>query len=226
MNSKNIDITIIGGGIVGLGTALALTERFPKYSVTMLETERELASHQTGHNSGVIHAGIYYRTGSAKAKFCVEGVRSLVEFCEANGVAFERCGKVIVAVTREELPRLQELYERGTANGVPGLEIIGPDRLRELEPHARAVRALHSPSTAIIDFAEVAAAMAARITERGAQICTQSRVRAIRREAGRLRVDTDEASISTRNLINCGGHRPASPRGSFPWGILQSADRS
>ena len=204
-NSTSFDIAIIGGGIVGLGTALALTDRFPGYTVAVLEKESDLASHQTGHNSGVIHAGIYYKPGSAKAKLCVEGVRLLMEFCRANGVACDRCGKIIVAVSEQELPRLQELYERGAANGVPGLEIIGAERARELEPHARAVRALYSPSTAIVDFSEVAAAMAAQLRTRGAQIFTQARVRAIRRETGLLRLDTDTASVAARNLINCGG---------------------
>jgi L-2-hydroxyglutarate oxidase len=205
MNAETFDIAIIGGGIVGLGTALALTERFPAYTLALLEAESELASHQTGHNSGVIHAGIYYRPGSAKARLCVEGVRLLTEFCQASGVVCDRCGKIIVAVSEQELPRLQELYERGIANGVPGLEIIGPERSRELEPHARALRALYSPSTAIVDFSEVAAAMAAQLSARGAQIFKQARVRAIRRQAGILRLNTDTATCAARNMINCGG---------------------
>lgn len=204
-NAGTFDIAIIGGGIVGLGTALALTEQFPGRSLAVLEKESALASHQTGHNSGVMHAGIYYKTGSAKAKLCVEGVRLLTEFCQASGVAYDRCGKIIVAATEQELPRLQELYERGTANGVPGLEIIGPERARELEPHAHAVRALYSPNTAIIDYGEVAAAMAAKLCERGAQIFKLARVRAIRREAGLIHLDTGATSHTTRNLINCGG---------------------
>ena len=199
------DIAVIGGGIVGLGTALALAERHAGCSLAVIEKEPELASHQTGRNSGVVHAGIYYRTGSAKAKLCVEGVRLLTRFCDENGVKYDRCGKLIAAVDDGELPRLQELYERGTANGVPGLEIIGPERARELEPHARAVRALYSPATAVIDFREVAEAMAARLRRHGARIITRAPVRAIRREAGTLRLDTATAQISTRNLINCGG---------------------
>ncbi len=204
-NAGTFDIAIIGGGIVGLGTALALTEQFPGYALAIFEKEPELASHQTGHNSGVIHAGIYYKTGSAKAKLCVAGVRLLTEFCEANGVAYDRCGKVIIAVTEQELPRLHELYERGKANSVPGLELIGPERARELEPHVRAVRALYSPNTAIIDFSEVAAAMAAQLTKRGAQILKPAQVRAIRREGGQLRLETGAGSFTARNLINCGG---------------------
>jgi (S)-2-hydroxyglutarate dehydrogenase len=204
-NSKTFDIAIIGGGIVGLGTALALTARYPGYAVAILEKESGLAAHQTGHNSGVVHAGIYYKPGSAKAKLCVEGVRLLTEFCQAHGVAYDRCGKIIVAVNEQELPRLRELHERGTANGVPGLEIIGAERARELEPHVRAVRALYSPGTAIVDFSEVAAAMGAQLLARGAHILTQARVRAIRRDAGRLRLETDTSTVTARNLINCGG---------------------
>jgi len=204
-SSDTFDIAIIGGGIVGLGTALALAERYPRYSLAILEKEPGLANHQTGHNSGVIHAGIYYKTGSAKARLCVEGVRLLTEFCDAHGVAYDRCGKLIVAVTDQELPRLQELYERGTANGVPGLELIGPERAREIEPHARAVAALYSPNTAIIDFSAVAAAMGARLTERGAQIIKSAQVREIRRDGDTLRLHAGTASYTVRNLINCGG---------------------
>lgn len=207
MGTKNgtFDIAIVGGGIVGLGTALALSERHPGSSLAILEKEPELARHQTGNNSGVIHAGIYYRTGSAKAKLCVEGVRLLTEFCDANGVAYDRCGKIIAATSDEELPRLHELYERGKANGVPGLELIGPERARELEPHARVVKALYSPSTAIIDYARVAEAMAARVAGRGAQIFKSAPVRAIRHDSGQLRIETGTDSIAARNLINCGG---------------------
>ncbi len=204
-NSGTFDIAIIGGGIVGLGTALALAKQFPGYAFGIFEKEPELAGHQTGHNSGVIHAGIYYRTGSSKARLCVEGVRLLTEFCEENGVAYDRCGKVIVAVTGQELPRLQELYERGKMNGVPGLELIGPERARELEPHVRVVGALHSPHTAVIDYSEVAAAMAAHLTKGGAQILKAAEVRAIRREGGSLRLETGAGSFAVRNVINCGG---------------------
>ncbi len=204
-NGGIIDIAVIGGGIVGLGTALAISERHPGYALAVFEKEAAPASHQTGHNSGVIHAGIYYRTGSAKARLCVEGVRLLKEFCDANGVAYDQCGKLIVAVSEREIPRLEELYERGKANGVPGLELIGPERARELEPHARAIRALHSPNTAVVDFAEVAAAYAATLTARGAQLIMRAPVRAIRREAGLLRIDAGASTFTARNLINCGG---------------------
>lgn len=136
MQSRLYDVVIIGGGIVGLATTLAFTEKHPHLRLIVLEKEREIGAHQTGHNSGVIHSGIYYRPGSRKARLCVEGSRRMIAFCEKHGIPVERCGKVIVATNEAELSRLGELYERGVANGVQGLERIGPERLRELEPHA------------------------------------------------------------------------------------------
>jgi L-2-hydroxyglutarate oxidase len=203
--SKNCDIAIIGGGIVGLATALSLRSQFPKCSVAVLEKEPELATHQTGHNSGVIHAGIYYKPGSYKAKLCVEGGRQMIAFCEANSVPYERCGKLIVATSEDELPRLQALYERGIANGIQGLEMIGPERIREIEPHAKAVRALHSPNTAITDFKQVSDKMAARIVESGGMIFISARVHAITRADGRFNLETERLTVSCRNVINCAG---------------------
>jgi L-2-hydroxyglutarate oxidase len=205
MSSEKHEIAIVGGGIVGLGTALALTEQYSRYSVVVVEKEQELATHQTGHNSGVIHAGIYYKPGSYKAKLCVSGVRLLTDFCEANGIPYERCGKLIVATSADELPRLQNLYERGTANGIPGLELIGPEQAREIEPHARAVRALYSSSTAIVDYKKVANAMAARVAERGGEIIKGERVQAIRRANGSLYLETSRDTVRSSYLINCGG---------------------
>src|SRR5437899_12776089 len=140
---------IIGGGIVSLATARALGERAPRARLAIVEKEAKLAQHQTGHNSGVIHSGIYYKPGSFKARLCVEGARSMVEFCEAHAIKYDRCGKVIVATSDEELPRLRTLYERGVANGVPGVAMIDAGRVREIEPHVRAVAGIHSPNTAI-----------------------------------------------------------------------------
>ena len=152
------DIAIVGGGIVGLATARALLERAPATRLVLLEKETALATHQTGHNSGVIHSGIYYRPGSSKARLCVEGARLMRAFCAAHGIRVAEVGKVIVATDAAELPRLQTLFERGVANGVPGLALVDPGQVRELEPHARALRAIHSPHTAIVDYGEVAAA--------------------------------------------------------------------
>ena len=134
MDTQKFDIGIIGGGIVGLATAMALREKFPNSTLAVLEKESELANHQTGNNSGVIHAGIYYKPGSYKAKLCVEGGRLMTQFCEANGVPYERCGKLIVATSEKELPPLQTLYERGTANGIQGLEWSGRSEFAKSSP--------------------------------------------------------------------------------------------
>jgi (S)-2-hydroxyglutarate dehydrogenase len=205
MNDRTHDVAIIGGGIVGLATALALCERFPRCRVGVVEKEPRPGSHQTGHNSGVIHAGIYYKPGSYKAQLCVEGVRLLKAFCDANGVAYENCGKVIVATTADELPRLQTLYERGTANGVEGLEMIGPERLQEIEPHARALQALYSPHTAIVDYGAVTAALAARLDQHGVELLTGTRVRAIERADAQLYLETTRGRVAAHHVINCAG---------------------
>ena len=190
---------------MGLATALALVSRFPRHSLAIVEKESGLATHQTGHNSGVIHAGIYYKPGSYKARLCVEGGRLLKEFCDANGIRYDNCGKLIVATSEKELPRLQDLYERGTANGIHGLEMIGPERVREIEPHAKAIRALHSPNTAITDFTQVAEGMAARISEAGGRIFLSTRVAGIKRRNGLFYLETTRRTICCRNIINCSG---------------------
>ena len=205
MDSEKYDLAIIGGGIVGLATALALKSQFPQHSLAILEKEPKLADHQTGHNSGVIHAGIYYKPGSYKAKLCVAGARLMMEFCEENGVRYDRCGKLIVATGEDELPRLQALYERGIANGICGLELIGPERIREIEPHARAVRALYSSNTAITDYRMVAEAMAQRIADAGGSIFLSSRVHAIKRSDGLFHLETARKTVQCRNIINCSG---------------------
>lgn len=204
MSSGEYDIALIGGGIVGLATAVALSERFPDVRLAVIEKESRLASHQTGHNSGVIHAGIYYKPGSYKARLCVEGARLMKAFCEANGVRYENCGKVIVATTDAERPRLMMLYERGTANGVAGLTLIEPAQLRDIEPHARAVAALHSPTTAIVDYSQVAQAMAVQLESRGVAIRTGTRVHAIR-QGQQLTIESSVGTVTARNLINCAG---------------------
>jgi (S)-2-hydroxyglutarate dehydrogenase len=199
------DVAIIGGGIVGLGTALALTEAHPRLRVILLDKEPQLGSHQTGHNSGVIHSGIYYRPGSHKARLCVEGARLLTEFCDAHGIGYERCGKVIVATDERELPRLRALHERGTANGVPGLRMLSASEVREHEPHCRALEALLSPATGIVDYVEVARAMAEVVQKRGGAILPGARVTAIRRGPDGLVLETEREPVRARHLINCAG---------------------
>src|SRR3954452_18620396 len=161
------DVAIVGAGIVGLATARELLRRRPERRVVVLERHSDLAREQTGANSGVVHAGVYYEPGSLKAKLCVEGARELYEFCDERGIRAERVGKVIVATEASELAGLDELERRGRANGVPGLRRIAPDELRELEPHARGVAALHSPNTGIVDFGAVAHAFAADVEAAG-----------------------------------------------------------
>ena len=199
------DLTIIGGGIVGLATALKIGEAHPRLKLLILEKESELAQHQTGHNSGVIHSGLYYRPGSVKARSCVAGRKALMEFCDRNGAPYEICGKVVVATSAEELPRLEDLHRRGLANGLQGLEIIGPERLREIEPHAAGVRALYVPQTGIIDYKKVAAAYAEKIRANGGDIRTSHRVVGVLDRDGELVAQTSMGDYRTNYLINCCG---------------------
>ena len=198
------DVAIIGAGIVGLATALNLSERFPRARVVILEKEPRIAAHQTGHNSGVIHSGIYYRPGSYKARQCGEGKGLMRAFCEKHGIKIVDCGKVIVATAPDELPRLQTLYERGQANGVP-VEMIEPDRLREIEPHAAGIRAIWSPTTAIVDFTEVAEAMASDLRQRGVEIETSAGVTQIARTSDRIDLWATRRAVLTKRIINCAG---------------------
>jgi L-2-hydroxyglutarate oxidase LhgO len=198
------DIAIIGSGIVGLATALSLTERFSRLRVVILDKEPRIAGHQTGHNSGVIHSGIYYKPGSYKARQCVEGKALMRQFCEKHAIKVVDCGKVIVATSGEELPRLQTLYERGQANGVP-VEMIGPERLREIEPHAAGIRAIWSPTTAIVDYVEVAEAMARDLRQRGVEIETGAGVTHIARTGDGVDLWATRRAVLARRLINCAG---------------------
>jgi L-2-hydroxyglutarate oxidase len=200
------DVAIIGGGIVGLATARGLLERFPSLSLVICEKESELGTHQTGHNSGVIHSGIYYKPGSYKAKLCVEGARLALEFCDAHGIKYDRCGKVIIATSQEELPRLRTLHERGVANGVPGVTMIAAERVREIEPHVRALAGIHSPNTAIVDWGEVAMAFGRDLAARGVTIERNYPVTAITRvRGGGVAVSTTQHSITARRIVNCAG---------------------
>ncbi|HEY6761676.1 MAG TPA: L-2-hydroxyglutarate oxidase [Baekduia sp.] len=199
------DVAVVGGGIVGLATARELQRRDPGARIVVLEREATLGAHQSGSNSGVAHAGIYYAPGSLKARLCVEGVRDLYAFCDEHGVAYERCGKVIVALDAAELPGLDELERRGRANGVPGLRRLDGAQLRELEPHAAGIAALHSPNTGIVDFPGVVVALARLLHDAGATVATRCGVSAIERRGGRTVVTHARGELRARRVVTCAG---------------------
>ena len=200
---------MIGGGIVGLAVAREALLRRPELRLVVLEKEPRIAAHQTGHNSGVLHAGIYYKPGSLKARACAAGRAELVAYCDAKGIPYELCGKLIVALDESELPRLDDLHQRGLANGVPGLERVGPERLREIEPHAAGIAALWSPHTGIVDFQQVAAAYAHDAQESGAEIVTGARVEMLhpQSEGTVVGATTGNGRIEfvARHVIACAG---------------------
>jgi L-2-hydroxyglutarate oxidase len=198
------DTIVIGGGIVGLATADRFLERLPGRLVRVLDKEQRLAAHQTGRNSGVLHSGIYYKPGSLKAINCREGRRAMVEFCRAEGVPFEICGKVIVATHQAELPRLEDILQRGRANGVR-CERIGPERLGELEPHAAGLAAIHVPEAGIVDYAKVCERLAGRIRRAGGEITLGARVLGFSAGDGETMVQTTAGDFSARQVVNCGG---------------------
>ncbi|MFI5003944.1 MAG: L-2-hydroxyglutarate oxidase [Solirubrobacterales bacterium] len=199
------DLAIVGAGIVGLALARELTRRYPRLSVGVLEREAELGVHQTGHNSGVIHAGVYYQPGSLKARLCVEGARELYEYCAAHEIPHEACGKLIVATEPAELGRLQELELRGRANGVPGLRRVDAEGIREIEPHARGIAGLHSPATGIVDFAAVARSYAHDALQAGARIATGCGVLGVRAGARSLRLEHARGTTEAAHALFCAG---------------------
>jgi L-2-hydroxyglutarate oxidase LhgO len=205
MQAVNVDAVVIGGGVVGLATTLALLAARPDASVAVLEKETRLAAHQTGHNSGVIHAGLYYKPGSLKATTCARGRVLLERFCDEHGVRFERCGKVIVATSDQEVPRLEELERRGRANGLAGVTRITTAELREREPHAAGVAALVVPQTGIVDYSQVVAAYAAEIEKRGGEVRTGARVTAIHRRGDRVIAQSTAGDVEARVLLACAG---------------------
>ncbi len=199
------DLAVIGGGIVGLAVARELARRHPRASLCVLEREQRLATHQSGHSSGVIHAGIYYRPGSLKARLCVDGARALYAYCEERGIAHERCGKLILATDASQLATLGELELRGRANGVAGLRRLDAAELQRVEPHARALAALHSPDTGVVDFGAVARAYADDVAEAGGSIVLGCGVTAVDVRARSLRLSHAGGETEASNAIFCAG---------------------
>jgi L-2-hydroxyglutarate oxidase len=200
-----VKIIVIGGGIVGLATAYRLGERMPGAEITLLEKESEVGRHQTGHNSGVLHCGLYYKPGSVKARLAVQGIRQMVAFCRENSVPHEICGKLVVAVDDTEVERLRALQERGAANGLEGLRWLGLEEMREIEPHVGGVAALRVPQEGIVDYARVCAALVAHLRERGARVVTSARVTALRPSGKGWVAETPAGDFPAEYLINCAG---------------------
>ena len=199
------DVIVIGGGIVGLATAYKLLEQKPELKLRILEKEKSIGLHQSGHNSGVIHSGIYYKPGSMKAKNCRRGVEELLLFCDKFNVQYDLCGKVIVAVNLEEVNRLDALYKQGLENGISDVRIVDSQELKDLEPHATGIKAIHVPSTGIINYTSVVDELAKQIIKRGGEIKTKATVKGFVRKAGECIVNTQMCDYPTELVINCAG---------------------
>jgi (S)-2-hydroxyglutarate dehydrogenase len=198
------DTAIIGGGIVGLAAAYQFGRRHPDRSLIVLEKEAEIATHQTGRNSGVIHSGIYYRPGTLRAEHCRDGKRALITFCKEEGIPYDMCGKVIVAVTEEERPRLHAIQERGALNGIP-CELIGPEKLRQIEPHVFGVEAIFVPDAGIVDYRTVSHRLADRVRQCGHEVRTNAKVLSMRNERDGVVLETAAGEVRAAWAINCAG---------------------
>ncbi len=203
--SSTHDVVVIGAGIVGLATALELTRRHPALRIVVLEKESQVATHQTGRNSGVIHSGLYYKPGSYKAKMCVAGATEMIAFCREHALPIELCGKVVVATSESELPALAELHSRGLANGVANLRLLSAEEIREIEPHTTGIRGLHVPGTGITDYAMVAAKYAELITAKGGEVKLGAEVKGITRDNGETILSTTVGEFRAGQVINCAG---------------------
>jgi L-2-hydroxyglutarate oxidase len=199
------DVTIVGGGIVGLATTYRLLEARPHLKVLLVEKEARLAAHQTGNNSGVLHSGLYYKPGSAKAQCAVQGLQQMLAFCRDHGVAYEQCGKIVVATCEAELPRLESLWERGNANGLLGLRKLNPAQIKEIEPHANGLAAIHVPQEGIVDYPGVCEKLGESIQRAGGEIRLGTRLLKAVPQAGAWTLETSGGEIATKFVITCGG---------------------
>lgn len=199
------DIIIVGGGIVGLATGLNLLNRNPKLKVLVLEKETEVARHQTGNNSGVIHSGLYYKPGSLKARNCIHGYHLLIDFCKQNEIPFERCGKIVVATHQHELPLLKNLYERGAQNGLKDFKMLNSEQLKEYEPHVAGLAGFFVPQTGIVDYKKVAEKYAELIKSKGGEIRLGEKVTGIKLFSNEVTVITEKSSYTSTLLVNCAG---------------------
>lgn len=204
MPERTFDVAVVGGGIVGAATAMAILGR-RRVSLVLVEKEDHLAAHQTGNNSGVIHSGLYYKPGSLKARTCTAGRAALYRFCTERGIPTERCGKVVVATREKQLPVLEELWRRGEANGLTGLRRLQPEEIREIEPHAAGIAGLFVPQTGIVDYARVTEAYAEEVRRNEGEILLGACVHRIARDGGDLVLDTAAGEVRCRHLVNCSG---------------------
>src|SRR5580704_4944719 len=198
-------ITVVGGGIIGLATAWRLGQRYPDARVTVLEKESAVCRHQSGHNSGVLHSGLYYKPGSRKARLAVTGIRQMVDFCREHSIPHEICGKIVVATADEELPRLHTLFERGGQNGLEGLEMLTGDELREIEPHAAGIAAIRVPQEGIVDYPRVCETLVTLIRAQGGEVVTNARVTAIERKNNAWLVRSTAGDYESARIVTCAG---------------------
>lgn len=201
----NFDVIIVGGGIVGLATAFRILESQPRLKILLLEKEGKLAAHQTGNNSGVLHSGLYYKPGSEKAKLSVGGLQQMISFCREHGIAHEQCGKIVVATDENELPRLENLWERGNANGLLGLRKLNPQQIKEIEPHAAGLAAIHVPQEGIVDYPAVCEKLGELIRKNGGKIRLNTRVKKIISDNTEHIVETSARNFRAKFVVTCGG---------------------
>ena len=204
MSQNSFDIIVIGGGIIGTATALSLQKK-SKLNILVIESENELAHHQTGNNSGVIHSGLYYKPGSLKAKNCSEGRELLYRFCETNNIPFKKCGKIVLAISESELDALEQLYKRGIANGLTGIKKLGSDEIKNYEPYANGIAGLFVPQTGIVDYTKVTEKYAQLFLENGGSMETNCTFLSLKKSNGKIVVITSKKEFETKILVNCGG---------------------